>query len=489
MPDEVPHLTGDEIRFLALEGGGGKGFAYLGAIKVLEEKEIMKKVEGVSGTSAGAITALMLALGMTADDIEAKLAKTNFASFFDPPLDASGRRLVPRPVNYEPQSTTECEKTVLRGWDPDAAFTGAAIGTLVSPVLGTVLGGLGAALRPLLACIGDQSLLAKLTQGYAWLLSGPGNFNRTIVQTANSLGRLMDPNAKDVIDRLLGSLPLYLTFLERDMGLFSGKTARDFLQGLIEEGFSGKLTQAEAKLLPNLTFASLRKLKGKIGGKDLLVCGANLSLGRSVLFSWKHTPNFPIADAVRISMGLPLIYKAYVVPWQEEGYPPCGTYVDGGIYNNLPFREIGALSLEGLTQEARPLGMALSQRSTLGLRLEIAPPERVLSGQAVLIRSFATAALVSGEANILPDTEPFSVLLDTTGLSLLQFNPKPADKSVVTKRSRRAMLKYFGEEPEMDAQETADEEASQALRAESLCTVLPPGENSPLRVINAGRHR
>ena len=35
------HLKPDEIRYLALEGGGGKGFAYLGAIEVLEKCGVM----------------------------------------------------------------------------------------------------------------------------------------------------------------------------------------------------------------------------------------------------------------------------------------------------------------------------------------------------------------------------------------------------------------------------------------------------------------
>ncbi|MEP6948960.1 MAG: patatin-like phospholipase family protein [Ginsengibacter sp.] len=43
---------------LALEGGGVRGLAYAGAPEVLEQKDILKNVERVAGSSAGAIARL-----------------------------------------------------------------------------------------------------------------------------------------------------------------------------------------------------------------------------------------------------------------------------------------------------------------------------------------------------------------------------------------------------------------------------------------------
>ncbi|SRR6266568_3971257 len=66
---EPKKLKADDIRYLALEGGGGKGFAYLGAIDILEKvkgadgRSIMARVDGFAGASAGAITALLLSIG------------------------------------------------------------------------------------------------------------------------------------------------------------------------------------------------------------------------------------------------------------------------------------------------------------------------------------------------------------------------------------------------------------------------------------------
>ncbi|CAH1226005.1 Hypp74 [Branchiostoma lanceolatum] len=54
---------------LVLEGGGAKGTAYIGAMKVLEDAGIMKNIKRFAGTSAGAVTAGLMSIGMTSDDI------------------------------------------------------------------------------------------------------------------------------------------------------------------------------------------------------------------------------------------------------------------------------------------------------------------------------------------------------------------------------------------------------------------------------------
>jgi len=53
-----------QFRNLVVEGGGVKGIAYAGAIGVLEDKEILPDIQRVAGTSAGATTAALLALGV-----------------------------------------------------------------------------------------------------------------------------------------------------------------------------------------------------------------------------------------------------------------------------------------------------------------------------------------------------------------------------------------------------------------------------------------
>ena len=68
---------------LVFEGGGIRGLAYPGAIKVLEEKGIMKNIERVAGTSAGAISALMIGLDYSGYEMDSVLRSLKIQQFND----------------------------------------------------------------------------------------------------------------------------------------------------------------------------------------------------------------------------------------------------------------------------------------------------------------------------------------------------------------------------------------------------------------------
>jgi NTE family protein len=56
------------ITNLIMEGGGERGEVYPGAIKVLEEQGKMQQIQRIGGSSAGALSAVILALGNSADE-------------------------------------------------------------------------------------------------------------------------------------------------------------------------------------------------------------------------------------------------------------------------------------------------------------------------------------------------------------------------------------------------------------------------------------
>ncbi len=66
-----------------LEGGGIRGLAYPGVLQVLEEKSILKNIEKVAGTSAGAIIALMVGLGYNSHDIDSVFQSLKIQKFND----------------------------------------------------------------------------------------------------------------------------------------------------------------------------------------------------------------------------------------------------------------------------------------------------------------------------------------------------------------------------------------------------------------------
>ena len=72
-----------QYKNLALEGGGIRGLAYAGALKVLEEKNILQNIENVAGTSAGAITALMISLDYNSHEIDSILYSLKIQQFND----------------------------------------------------------------------------------------------------------------------------------------------------------------------------------------------------------------------------------------------------------------------------------------------------------------------------------------------------------------------------------------------------------------------
>lgn len=68
---------------LVFEGGGVKGIAYGGALTELDRLGLLNGIKRVSGTSAGAITATLLALGYTTKEISDIVAATDFSKFED----------------------------------------------------------------------------------------------------------------------------------------------------------------------------------------------------------------------------------------------------------------------------------------------------------------------------------------------------------------------------------------------------------------------
>ncbi|MEO1255936.1 MAG: patatin-like phospholipase family protein, partial [Bacteroidota bacterium] len=103
----------NRIQFLSFEGGGGKGLVYPGAIRALQELNLLtfsgtgrskrvspnSPIKGFSGASAGALTAFALSLGYDHEDIEQMsfpvssqgiLQGRNFNEFLDLP-DVPGK--------------------------------------------------------------------------------------------------------------------------------------------------------------------------------------------------------------------------------------------------------------------------------------------------------------------------------------------------------------------------------------------------------------
>nr|XP_034302818.1 uncharacterized protein LOC105331199 [Crassostrea gigas] len=67
---------------LVFEGGGIKGLSYLGAIKLLDEIGLRKKIKRCAGTSIGSISALVAVLGFNDEELD-EISRKNLGSFLD----------------------------------------------------------------------------------------------------------------------------------------------------------------------------------------------------------------------------------------------------------------------------------------------------------------------------------------------------------------------------------------------------------------------
>lgn len=68
---------------LVFEGGGVKGIAYGGALHQLHKLGVLSNIKRVAGTSAGAITAVLLAVGYSYKEVSDIVASVNFNDFAD----------------------------------------------------------------------------------------------------------------------------------------------------------------------------------------------------------------------------------------------------------------------------------------------------------------------------------------------------------------------------------------------------------------------
>ena len=65
---------------LVLSGGGAKGFAHIGVLKVLEE--IGMPIDCITGTSMGSIVGALYAIGYSAEELEQLVGTTDWTRLF-----------------------------------------------------------------------------------------------------------------------------------------------------------------------------------------------------------------------------------------------------------------------------------------------------------------------------------------------------------------------------------------------------------------------
>lgn len=442
-------ITNDEgrqlnpIKYISLEGGGGKGVVYLGSVYALEHiftgynliqgKIIQKKLSehnkdieptkipkyennlfypivpaekrqliGISGASAGAITSFMLAIGMSSSDIIAEMNKTTQMQFqstigniwnsISTVIKILPKRLLllgnPKDKSWIQKlfASKEMEvsmfETFLTG--PDKSNNGETFFTHKiaegSSNEYQYQNFLGYKKRII------DILLNNWTKPFAYWL-------RTILAPVIMYLKINDSNSSVLTRQIISDDKTegFIYNLLFTRGMFSGLQARKYFASLIKtylydrykdlKNVDGNLIIPKQPIDPEkITFKELFT----ITGVDLVLTGVNTTRKSSLYFSYKHTPDFPVVDAVQISMNIPLLFKPIWVNYDVDKSNPNkrikynGLWVDGGMLNNFPIHAFDKIENEMVDVQGRNISFPLAQEysdyaemnaDTLGLRL------------------------------------------------------------------------------------------------------------------------
>jgi NTE family protein len=125
---------------------------------------------------------------------------------------------------------------------------------------------------------------------------------------------------------------------------------------------------------PNLTFKQLHDLaQNDRAFKDLYITATNLSKQRAELLSYESFPDMKISDAVRISISIPLYYRAafmdslHHITYKPKTATKYDILVDGGILDNYPIHTFDKKRYINVNDTS---SQAFVNHSTLGIRLD-----------------------------------------------------------------------------------------------------------------------
>ena len=341
----------EDVRYLAFEGGGGKGVSYIGALEALEELGILtyfekhiegksvtrlnpEKIKGVSGTSVGSVVALLLACGFKAEEMEEllldKVGKTilDTVRFGEMPTIFSNeyQDIVVKDPRFD-----NAEKFMKASWSNFLKSDDKKISDFLNiPANQFQRGGiqfLSLLMKGFLNHESRQSVKKKIPESET---------RRVIWELAQS--DTINPALKKILDEPVHAF----NCLKYEYGLFLGSKARELFDSWIEQK-SG---------IKNCTFANFVE-EFNI---DLVITAVSTNSKEVLYFrnneKWK---NLCVADAVRMSIGIPFVFKPVLLKRTENGiasvindFKHVDFMTDGGSINNLPihvFDEEDSLTL------------------------------------------------------------------------------------------------------------------------------------------------
>ncbi|MDF2655311.1 MAG: Patatin [Bacillota bacterium] len=208
--------------------------------------------------------------------------------------------------------------------------------------------------------------------------------------------------------------------LINNYGWFSSQYFYQWIQQQIHSQF------AYEKKPPPYTFADFRDPSLHVDERpffDLYVIGTNLSYRSSCVFSYETTPSMEVAEAVRISMSIPLFFEAVKTGCGMEGGTDSGNvFCDGGVMWNYPINLFDAEAFQ-----THPT--ACFDNITLGARFVSKPEYYEITNLLDYIKNLYLSQLRI-QQNLFehsPQDISRSIQIDTAGVSPIDFNISAGD--------------------------------------------------------------
>lgn len=233
--------------------------------------------------------------------------------------------------------------------------------------------------------------------------------------------------------------PLVLRSIRREYGAESAEFFLKWAENIV----AAKLGNKDATFM-DACKAILNQKGDNYNFKYMYFTGANLSTGYYEIFSHEHTPDMKIADAVRISMSIPLVFtaKRYTKPGRKES----DLYVDGGVLNNYPLHIFDERNQPNM----KTLGFRVDYLDELTiLRDGVEPVRNEIGGFISYSKAlFETMMNVSNNITRRSDDKIRTVFIDITGVNTLSFNLSEERKQQLIESGSKATRMYLISRPD-----------------------------------------
>jgi NTE family protein len=430
-------VSKEEVQYLAFEGGGGKGVAYIGALEVMKELGIISyynkekdskiyrrintdKIKGVAGTSVGSVVALLVACGYTPEEMQEMLMTKIGINI----LDTVEFGKMPTIYTEEYQDIViqdprfeDIEKFMKSSWLEYIKSDDKKLSNLLEiPVNRFQSGGL-----KFFSLILKGFLSYESKKTYSKDSSSENNiFN--IKELVHS--ETVSPALKKVLADPIHSF----NSLKYEYGLFLGKTARDMFDSWIEQK-SG---------IQNCTF----KMFQKEFNIDLVIPAVSVNSKEVFYFrnnrKWK---DLCVADAVRMSINIPFLFKPVLMKKTKKGISSvtdeihlANFMIDGGAINNLPIHAFDKKSSSKLNPSVVGFSLVPYKKAKT---TEIDSLTQYVADISYIILNNATNLQVLKE-----EDRDQIVELDTKDVSIFDFAFGEIPEEV-KRESRTRTLEYF----------------------------------------------